>query len=628
MPTDTYVFVTSPAVGDDLDAGRLRGYALADAHARYRRACGDEVLFTLALDAFASTPPEGEDASAWAEARSAALRDQLEAVAASLDWDRSVSTDSPELVAGAQWLFVAALEAGLAERRGTDWYLRTGALNEESHARLDDLDGWSEAARAAQRELLHRVEGVEVEGRTLDGAPLTLFTPHGGAIASAEFVALSPQRPELDDLIGDDRLQREVAAQRERDWSGVKPAQRPAIELGVSAQVPGVARPLPVLVSAAVDARYGPAAILGIPDADEGDEAIARELAKSGGLAWKTDAKPPKTTPAVRFRAPDMPLSQASAWGAPVPVVHCDACGAVPLPMEMLPLGRPGGVDPAECPRCGAQARGDAGTVHPRVGAALAVVALAVPPPDRSTVPPDHQELQRWLPTARTVADAAAAAALLDARTIAKVLRDLGPLGFLADGEPHGPTTAHAPLRFDGDVTVAALVERFGADAVRFAVLNAAAPGKEVAVGEPALRSAAAFLERLQAFAGPRLAELAPDARIDAGDGLRRRLASWCDTAVERIGENYERLDLHRATRNAVTLLDRIEDFDRRVVEYRGELAGADRDAAAIALGALVRLLAPVAPGVAGELWAQLAGGQPLTGAPWPQRQREAATAA
>jgi leucyl-tRNA synthetase len=636
LPTDTYVFATSPAVGDELDAGRLRGFALADAHARYRRACGDEVLFAVAFDTLAAdpAPAAGQDAAAWAQARCGALREQLEALAVSLDWERSLRTDGPELTLWSQWLLVKLLEAGLAYRRGAagGWHLHGEGYAEENARRVAELEGWDDAARAVQRGLLARVEGVEVEGQTLDGAPLTLFTPHPDRIGSAEFVALSPHRPELDEWVADDGLRRQLAEQRARDWDGVEAARRPVVEIGLSVQVPGVAQPLPVLVSTAVDARYGSAAIVGIPSADEADRALARDLAKAGGMAWKTAAKPPRTTPASRGRLPDMPLSREHAWGAPVPVVHCDACGAVPLAVADLPLEQPQAAGDAadgpagdadrlarDCPRCGAAARRDSATIHPRVGAALGVVALAVPAAELSSAPPDHSGSSRWLPTARTVAGPDAGVALLDARTLAKALRDLGPTELLAAGEPHGPTAMHGALLAEGETSAGELVERFGADALRFALLHAAAPGKRVAVGEPACGWAAAFLERVRALAG-RIEGAALDGRIDAGDGLRRRLASWCDTAVERMAENYERLDLHRATRNAVTLLDRIEDFDRRVVSYRGELAGADREAAAIALGTLLRLLAPIAPACSDEL---LAGATDR----WPQRQREPAPA-
>lgn len=649
MAVDSYLFVIPATLGGELDATRLRGYAIADAEARFRRARGEDVLLALGVDGFARPPKPaaGEAVADWAAAGRDRLRARLAELGMSFDYERTADTSDPAHYRWSQLLFVRLLEADLVyQRGGRGWFLRTSAFNEENDRRLDELDGWTDAARAAQRELLRRVDGQELEARALDGTPLELFTAHPERIGEAEFVGLSPSRPEIDRWTGGesaeggvdaDELRRRVEELRNRDWSGTPDDQLPVVEVGMSAQVPGVPQPLPILVSPSIDVRFGPAATVGIPGADPADKALARDLPKLGGLAWKTDAKPPRTAPAVRFLAQDMPLSRGRAWGAPVPVVHCEACGAVALSADVLPLEPPADVDvtargnpladsaefmETSCPRCDGPARRDAGTLHPRFGAAWLVLALAVPPAARAEAMLEHEEVARRLPTARTVVDAGASAALLDARTVAKALRDAGALTGLDDGEPHGPTLMHAPLELEG-AGVEELIAAHGGDAVRFALLLAAAPERRFAGDDAVVRQAAGFLADLRAFAEPRLSGApAPDARIDAGDGLRRRLARWCDTAVERSAENHERAAMHRATRNAIELLARIQDFERRVAEHR-DVAGPDREAVAIALGVLLRLLAPLAPTVADELWR--AAGHPGTPAEaaWPALQRE-----
>jgi leucyl-tRNA synthetase len=645
VTNDSYVFVTCPTLGGDIDLSRLRSYALADAHARYRRANGEDVLFTLGFDAFASSPKpaEGRTVEDWIERRQTELRRQLDGLALSFDWDRTLLTSDPGVYRWSQWLFSKLLEADLVyQRGGKGWYLRTAAFNEENDRRLDELDGWSDAARATQRALLHHVDGFELEASALDGTTLTLFTPHPDAVGSAELVALSPQLPEAERWLEDPDARRELDAIRREDWSDKPATELPVLQTGMSAQVPGVPQPLPIVVSPSVDQRFGPAAIVGIPSADEADKTIARSLPKLGGLAWKVEAKPAKTSPAVRFFAEDMPLSRGRAWGAPVPAVHCPQCGTVAVPLDELPLEPPADLDvtsrgnalaerddflACKCPSCDGEARRDTGTLHPRLGAAWLELALAVPPADRADRMLDHPDLQRWLPTAQTVQDAGAGVAILDMRTVAKALRDAGALTSLPDGEPLGPMLVHAPLAPDSVPALGELIEAHGADAVRFAVLHAAAPSKTPAAIDGALRHAISFLEGLRDFAKPRFEGVDVDARIDVGDGLRRRLAGWCDTAVERVAENYARLDLHRATRNVAELLARIQDFERRVIEHRGELAGADREAAAIALAALVRLLAPLTPDLAAELWGGAGQDGAVAEAGWPNLQREPAAA-
>ena len=645
MSTDSYLFVTCPPVGGDLDPTRMRGYALADAHARFRRARGDDVLFSVGFDTFAAAvkPGEGESAAEWLEGRRGALRRQLDGLAISFDWDRALSTDDPDVYRWSQWLFAKLLEAELVyQRGGKGWYMRTGGFNEENDRRLDGLEGWSDAARAAQRELLARIDGFELEAKALDGTTLTLFTAHPDAVGSAEFVGFSTQRPELERWLEDPELRRRVEQLRREDWADTPVEELPALEIGMSAQVPGVAQPLPILVSPSVDVRYGPAAILGVPSADPADKALAKELPKLGGLAWKVEAKPAKASPAVRFFAEDMPFSRGRAWGAPVPAVHCGKCGTVAVPLDQLPLRPPEDLDVSsrgnplaeradfvdcECPRCEAAAKRDPGTLHPRLGAAWIELALAVPAADRAESMFDHPELRRWLPTAQTVAPADAPTALLDMRTIAKALRDAGADGLPPDGEPHGPTLTYAALALEGAPAGQELIDAHGADAIRFALLHAAAPTKAFAGGEDALRRSAAFLAELRSFAESRIDGAEAGARIDAGDGLRRRLAGWCDTAAARVAENYERLDMHRATRNVEQLLARIQDFERRVTEHRSEVAGPDREAVAVALTVLVQLLAPIAPQLADELWRRTGSEGSVADAAWPSLQREPAPA-
>jgi leucyl-tRNA synthetase len=146
-------------------------------------------------------------------------------------------------------------------------------------------------------------------------------------------------------------------------------------------------------------------------------------------------------------------------------------------------------------------------------------------------------------------------------------------------------------------------------------MLHAAAPAKAFTWDESLLTYSSGFLRRLWAFAEPRVSVGSPE--LDLSDGLRRRLAGWCDTAVAKVTENYARLDMHRATRNLITLFERIEDFEARVLARR-EPTSEDRDAIKYALCLLVRMLAPVAPHISEELWARSGAEGFVADAGWP----------
>lgn len=325
---------------------------------------------------------------------------------------------------------------------------------------------------------------------------------------------------------------------------------------------------------------------------DPGDSGtdLEQSLSKLAAAGWSVDAKKDKKAPAIHFAAGDLPLAQGDDWRA-------------------------------------------AGAVHPRLAAALAFFLAALPPAERASAEPGQvaAALAERLPaTAVVVADDAAA--LLDVRTVAKALRDAGGLD-LPSGEPLGPVLACAPFRLRATGSpngadpndAAALIAGRGGDAVRFALLHAAAPAKRFRGGDDVVGYATAFLDDLRQLAAARLDGSAAGDRIAVDDGLRRRLAGWCDIAAARSAENHERLDTHRATRNAVTLLERIKGFDAAVAEHRGEVAGADRDAIAVALTVLAQLLAPLAPGVAAEVWRQAGHDGAPGDAAWPQPQREPA---
>jgi leucyl-tRNA synthetase len=104
----------------------------------------------------------------------------------------------------------------------------------------------------------------------------------------------------------------------------------------------------------------------------------------------------------------------------------------------------------------------------------------------------------------------------------------------------------------------------------------------------------------------------------DTTEHLRLRLAKWCETAVEKITEEMEDLEMHTAVRNVMRLFDRIRDFEKRVLARQGQLSPADSDALIDALVVLVRLLGPFAPHLAEELSIALAGEEQSAQMSWP----------
>lgn len=681
----SYVFAGCPFTSGDAHLGHIRSYTISDAFARYRRARGDAVLFSLGFDSF-GLPAEleavkrGVSPQAWVDECCERMRGQFERLGYSCDWDRTFVSSEPGHYKWTQWLFLAMRERDLVYRRDAQvtwcdscrtvlaslqaedgecwrchgkvrfvrrpqWFIRISAYVEDNERGLNELPGWTKAAAGAQRAVLGRVDGVEVDATVLGGGELTVFTPHPNSIGDAAFVAVSPTHPEIDTFTSEPAVAKELEQVREAGWRrddrGAERAQ--VVGTGMQASVPGAAELLPIVISPLVDGRYGSTAVLGIPGCDETDRAIAERLPKPASSPFKPAKSSAKPRPAARYRARDFPISRQRAWGAPIPLVHCDACGTVPVPEEDLPVRLPedlrvtGEGNPLDsrpdfyecsCPKCGAAAKRETDTIDCHVDGMWMWMPIVVPAGGRDEEMFSHAEYRRWLPARQIVWGADAGGYMFDQRLIGKVLQDLGELPPLEAREPFASALMHQMVRMDGRkmskhlgnvVDPNELVEQVGADVVRLAVLNAAAPGRAFNWNEQPVRFCQSFLAKLWDYAEPRLSEWDEPAggEIDASTRLRRRLTTWCRVGLDKVATNLEQLEMQRATHNAMLLLERIQDFERRAAGD-GELEAPDREAVVAALLMLVQALAPFVPHIAEELWAAAGNETLLSETPWP----------
>ncbi len=691
---DVYVKPSSPFTSGKLHMGHVRDYSIGDAYARFRRARGDAVLLGFGFDAFGlpaemaaierKVPPAD-----WVEQCGERMLDQMKRLGFSFDYDRVFYSSDEEQYRWSQWLFLTLLEADLIYRDDTTvdwcdhcqttlaalqvedgrcwrchnevrlirrptWFLRIGPYLEENDRRLDDLVDWDEISLSTQRYILGRSDGVELELSGPEGTELTVFTPHEEAILAARYVALSPRYSDLERLVSDPTVQAQLDELRSGGWerSARDAKSVPVIDTGVSAAASWSAEPLPIVVSPIVDARFGPTAVLGIPSVDEADATIAARISRLGGdLASDADADSgaaPSARPTTRYRASDFSISRQRFWGTPIPVIHCESCGPVPVPAEDLPVVLPRDIEPTgegnplaersdfvdvPCPRCGEPAKRETDTLDCHFDALWLWVPAAVPPEARAESMFDHPDLRRWLPAERLVAGADSGGFVFDQRVVTKALRDIGPFAFIADGEPFAGCLFHEMVIADGRkmskhlgnvVDPDELVERYGADTVRLAVLYAAGPAKTLNWNDGALRFASRFLNNVWEYSQQRFAsaeEASEDAEAAADtEFLRERLRKWCDNGIVRITADVEDLQMHKAVRNVTRFFERVQDFEKRVIKRRGELTRADAEAQAAALVVLAQVLVPFAPHIGEELLRASGLDDEQLPPPWPDR--------
>jgi leucyl-tRNA synthetase len=712
-----YIKPSAPFTSGNVHIGHVRSYSIGDAYARFRRARGDRVLFAFGFDAF-GLPAElgaiagGVPPSEWVARCAEHMTGQLQRLGFSFDWERTFMSSDPIMYRWSQWLFLTLLEAGLVYR-GTGnvdwcdtcqttlatiqvedglcwrchnpvrlierptWYLRVSAYTQENDRRLDELAGggrWDEVALASQRFVLGRVDGVEVElSEGGDGPSLSVFTPHADSLELARFVLLSPKHPEIDTWAADPAVH---AGLEELRSGGLERSSRDArkialIDTGRSLPAPAGDGWLPVLISPAVDGRFGATAVFGMPEHDRTDEVIAERLPELLGAsrgAANADAAAPAGAagsaspprPAVRYKADDFSISRQRSWGTPIPIVYCETHGAAPIAKEQLPVLLPLDITPTgagnplaeleqfvqtTCPLCGGPAERETDTLDCHFDALWLWVPVCVPPESREQTLEEIlalADLRHWLPSERVVAGSDSGNFVFDQRIVTKALRDLGPLEFLTDGEPFAGCLFHEMVISDGRkmskhlgnvVDPDALVERYGADTVRLAVLYAARPQKTLNWSDSAVLRAHRFLTQVWDFSQAQIAaaeqlaldeSAAPEAQADGepvrdtSEHLRVKLAQWCERGAQKITEDMEGLEMHSAVRNVMRLFDRIKDFDKRVVARQGALARADSEALLQALALLAQLLGPFTPHMAEELWLALGNEENGPQTPWP----------
>jgi leucyl-tRNA synthetase len=587
----------------------------------------------------------------------------------------------------------------LVERRKLDqWFLKITDFAEELLEGLDGLDQWPDKVRLMQENWIGRSVGMRFSFKLtepIDGHDgFAVFTTRPDTIFGSSFAALSPDHPIALALAGRDPAAAAFIAECKRGGTTaaeLETQEKKGYDTGLKVAHPlDPAWELPVYIANFVLIEYGTGAIFGVPahdqrdfefatkyglpirrvvapsleaanepvvgEADNGDGVIVNsrfldgmsvEEAKAAVIARAEAEGWGEGTTAWRLR--DWGVSRQRYWGTPIPIVHCESCGAVPVPRDQLPVVLPEDIafdlpgNPLErhptwkhvdCPRCGGKARREIDTLDTFVDSSWYFMRFASQPADR---PFDKAVAERWLPVDQYIGGVEHAILhLLYARFWTRALRHIGMIdvdepfrGLFTQGMVTHETYRAADGRWvtpdeaekkDGrwfdratgepleagriekmskskrnTVDPEPIVDQYGADAVRWFMLSDSPPERDLEWSEAGIEGAWRFIQRLWRLATGDAGGESEDKDLDRK--LHRSIAA--------IGANIEALAFNKAVANVYELANAIEKAR----------PSASR---AAAVATLVRLVAPMVPHVAEEAWAAAGREGLIADAPWP----------
>ncbi len=609
----------------------------------------------------------------------------------------------------------------LVERREIPhWFLKITDYAEELLEEIDKLDGWPDEVRKMQRDWIGRSEGLEVDFQ-VEGSnePLRIYTTRPDTLFGVTFMAVAAAHPlALEAAKGNSELGKFIEECRRVGTSeaALETMEKRGMRIGRDAVNPLNGEAVPIFAANYVLMGYGTGAIMAVPGHDFRDHEFARDhgleirqvVAPADGS--KVDVQEEAYVSydivtvnsgqfsglsfqdafdrigewveqrgigerVVRYRLRDWGISRQRYWGCPVPIIHCEKCGEVPVPESDLPVVLPEDVAHVghgspltrmpeflntRCPKCGGDAQRETDTLDTFVESSWYYARFACPDNDGAML---DERADYWVPVDQYVGGIEHAVLhLLYARFFHKLMRDAGLVSsnepftnLLTQGmvvaetfyrENNGKVTYYAPadvemthdskgkvtgakLKSDGKpvevgrvekmsksknngVDPQTMIDRYGADTVRLYMMFTSPPDQKLEWSDAAVEGAFRFLKRLWKLVHAQAQKKKPPkVNADKLNDDQRELRRKIHETISKVGDDVGR----RYTFNTAIAA---------VMELVNALAKSDdqtptgRAITQEGLDAVVLLLAPIVPHASHVLWRELGHKSVIIDEQWP----------
>jgi leucyl-tRNA synthetase len=607
---------------------------------------------------------------------------------ASVNWDPVDMTvlANEQVIDGRGWRSGALVE----KRKLNQWFLKITDFADELLEGLGTLEHWPDKVRLMQENWIGKSVGLRFAFRISNGETVDVFSTRPDTIFGASFVAVAADHPVAQSLAGDPAVAAFIALCKAGGTSAaeIETQEKLGFDTGLTAVHPlDPAIELPVFIANFVLMDYGTGAVMGVPAHDQRDLDFARKYALgvrrvvadgdladpvfagdeaytgpgrlvNSGFLDGLDVPAAKAAVVARaeaeswgegttvWRLRDWGVSRQRYWGTPIPIIHCDTCGPVPVPRDQLPVVLPDDVsfdvpgNPLDrhptwkhvaCPCCGADARRETDTLDTFVNSSWYFLRFASQPADRAF---DPAVVAQWMPVGQYIGGVEHAILhLLYARFWTRALKRIGKLnvaepfaGLFTQGmvthetykDPAGTWLSPDEVR-DGKVIATGepvevgrvekmskskkntvdpspIVDRYGADAVRWFMLSDSPPERDLEWSENGIEGAWRFVQRLW--------RLTQDEASDAGEDIE--LARKLHRSIAGVAADIEALAFNKAVAKLYELVNAIERAQPSATRTE-------------AVRTLLRLVAPMTPHLAEEAWAALGHEELIANANWPE---------